>query len=115
MAVDSLLWFLMFTMILELLVGDKPGGGILRSISAEEGLRSIFILSWFFGSYFIYTALPEYIMGTTIGGLVFGSRVVNEYGNKLTFWQIIKRQIKRIFAPILLIFWQSRDNEIVNY
>ncbi len=97
MAVDSFAWLVLYLVGLEL--SEHP----------------LFVLIWLVGSYFLYTAVAERKLGTTLGGLIFGTRVVNEYCNPLTMGQIIGRQIKRIFAPILLIFWQSQDNEIVNY
>ncbi len=115
MVTDICLWILTMVSIMILFAGDESGGGLLRSMGVkEEGLLALFRLIWFVASYFIYTLGAELLLWTTVGGLIFGTRVVDEYGNKLSFWKLLKRSIGKLFAPILFIFGGlANDHEIV--
>ena len=61
-------------------------------------IGATFILSYFFTSFFYYV-LFESLFGRTIGHLLSGAIVLNEYGEKPTFKNIIIRAISR-YMPL---------------
>ena len=115
MLIDTALWIALLVFIMNLVAGGENSGGLMRSMGVtEKGPIAIFRLIWFISSYFIYTIGAEYVLWTTVGGLIMGTRVVDEYGNKLSLWELIKRSIGRLFAPVLFLFGGlANDHEIV--
>lgn len=114
MLIDVPLWGAFCFLILAAVIGSHEGGGLIRALGiSSEAPRGIFALIWVPLSYFVYTAGAEILFGTTPGGLLGGTRVVNEYGNRLTAWQVIKRQFSRLITPLLVITGGAGDHEIV--
>lgn len=114
MIIDMPLWIGFCLVVLAVVIGSKDGGGLLRALGMRaEGPRGLFALIWCPLSYLVYTAGAEILFGTTIGGLVAGTRVVNDYGNSLTPWEIVKRQFSRLIAPLMAIMGGNGDHEIV--
>ena len=112
--VDLCIWGGMFMAGLVFLIGSHKSGGMVRTLAMGESLRPIFALLWFVISCFIYTAVAEAYLGSTIGGFVAGTRVVNPYGNNLTLGEATGRQFLKFLSPILFIFGPGNsDYEVV--
>ena len=112
MIVDVPLWGAFCFLVLAAVIGSHEGGGLFRTLGLNN-LRGAFAAIWVPLSYFVYNVGAEFLFSTTIGGLLAGTRVVNDYGNKLTLWEIIKRQFSRLITPLLVITGGAGDHEIV--
>lgn len=115
MLIDCIGWIALFLGVLVLVIGNHKSGGLLRSVGlGADSIRGGFAFIWFILSYFVYTAGAEFLLGTTIGGLITGTRVVNDYGKSLTAWELFKRQFRRLFFPITVFMGAlNDDHEIV--
>ena len=114
MILDVPLWGVFCFLVLALVIGSHEGGGLIRALGiTSKSLRGIIAFIWLPLSYFVYTAGAEILFGSTLGGLIAGTRVVDEYGNRLTAWEIIKRQFSRLITPLLVITGGAGDHEIV--
>lgn len=112
--IDSILWAAVYFAVLVYVIGSHRSGGVLRNMGlGSEQIRGGFAMAWFFISYFVYTALPEAILGSTVGGLICRSAVVDDYGNYLSLGQALARQITKFFSPIQLFFGGDEDYEVV--
>jgi uncharacterized RDD family membrane protein YckC len=112
MIIDVPLWGAFCFLVLAAVIGSHEGGGLFRTLGLNN-LRGAFAAIWVPLSYFVYNVGAEFLFSTTIGGLLAGTRVVNDYGNKLTLWEIIKRQFSRLITPLLVITGGAGDHEIV--
>jgi len=108
---DVFIWGAFFAGMLTVIIGSHKGGGILRAIGLGSApMRSGAAFIWFGISLFGYTALAESVLGSTIGGFLCGTRVVNEYGNKLTVSQAFFRQFTKLLYPLNFIFGPGTDD-----
>jgi uncharacterized RDD family membrane protein YckC/predicted nucleic acid-binding Zn ribbon protein len=100
--VDVPIFLAFFLGVLALLIGSaKQGQGIIP-VTGE--LRGLVAGIWFFMSYFLYFVQMEKMPGATIGGLIFGMRVVDHWGNSLPYSSLIWRNFCKLI-PVLGPVW----------
>jgi uncharacterized RDD family membrane protein YckC len=94
LAVSSVLWNLFvtnFNAFLELISGrtiDAPVASIFASVIAIYMFSAIYFI-------FLWSAV-----GTTIGGVIIGIKLVNKHGRRPSFWRCCVRFITEFTIPI---------------
>lgn len=74
--------------------------GKVTGIDPDSLMAGIFAFSWFFAAFVGYYAVSEVILGASLGGLLMGLRVVDDYGNSPTIGLCVTRQLWKIFSVL---------------